>query len=55
MRVRGEGVLIRDGFNFYPFSERHYNIGFVFQWGAFRWMCRYAPHVRKLHCYRDSW
>lgn len=37
--VRKEGELIRNGFNFYPWSDR-FNTGFVFRWNNFQLMVR---------------
>lgn len=38
--VRPEGEVIHQGFNFYPWSERGYRIGFVFALGKLRWWFR---------------
>lgn len=54
--IRGEGEKVRNGFNFYPWRERKWSIGFIFVWNKFAWRVRYAPHIRYLHCYveRDA-
>lgn len=51
--IRGEGQLVRWGFNFYPWSERRYSIGFIFAITNHHFTLRYAPHVKILHCYLE--
>lgn len=49
--IRPEGSMYWPGFNFYPWSERKYSIGFVLVIGDWAWRLRYAPHVRTFYCY----
>ncbi|MDE2472614.1 MAG: hypothetical protein KGL35_28780 [Bradyrhizobium sp.] len=43
--IRKEGGPVKTGFNFYPWSERKYSIGFIFKLGKIDWWFRIAPHV----------
>ena len=53
--IVGEGMERKQGFNFYPWSERRSSIGFVLLIGNWFWRLRYAPHVRKFYCYTDQY
>ena len=55
--LRGEGEVIRNGFNFYPWSDRKYSVGFILRLGRYQWRCRFAVKTKKLHCYliKDGW
>lgn len=51
--IRGEGQTVRNGFNFYPWLERKWSIGFIFVWNEFALWCRYAPRARYFHFYTE--
>jgi hypothetical protein len=47
--VTPEGGWLHWGFNFYPWSEHKYSVGFRFFYRRGIWWMRYAPHVGKLY------
>jgi hypothetical protein len=47
IHFRGEGELIRNGFNFYPFREWNISRGFIWRWDDFKWRVRYSVKLSK--------
>lgn len=45
---RGEGEVIRNGFNFYPKSEWATSRGFIFRLHNWKLWCRYSTKLKKL-------
>ena len=48
--IRPEGSELGLGFNFYPWNERRYSVGFILYFRSWWWRLRWAPHVHRFYC-----